>query len=154
MHCTTLGLTPAIIPNANNSTVQFLVVGACVRASSLQRQEKNSRFHEQPRALRFQKHEQHAHALRLEWVRPLLPVIVRSSLFQTRATANSAISAFTASAPFARFTPAPAHHMRGTLPRRTHSRNRRTAWIFLINYYFTEKLRMFTYMILSLFGSE
>ena len=36
LHCTPLGLTPAIIPNANNSTVQFLVAGTCVRASPLQ----------------------------------------------------------------------------------------------------------------------
>ena len=35
LHCTPLGLTPAIIPNANNSTVQFLVAGTCVRASPL-----------------------------------------------------------------------------------------------------------------------
>ena len=36
LHCTTLGLTPAITPNASNSTVQFLVAGTCVRASPLQ----------------------------------------------------------------------------------------------------------------------
>ena len=31
-HCTSVGLTLAIIPNVNNSGVQFLVVGDCVRA--------------------------------------------------------------------------------------------------------------------------
>ena len=45
LHCTPLGLTPAIIPNANNSTVQFLVAGTCVRASPLQtNKKKNSRM--------------------------------------------------------------------------------------------------------------
>ena len=36
LHCTSPGLTPAITANVGNSTVQFLVVGACVRARSLQ----------------------------------------------------------------------------------------------------------------------
>ena len=40
LHCTTLGLTPAITTNVGNSTVQFLVVGACVRARSLLDDEK------------------------------------------------------------------------------------------------------------------
>ena len=43
LHCTPLGLTPAIIPNANNSTVQFLVAGTCVRASPLQTNKKKIR---------------------------------------------------------------------------------------------------------------
>ena len=34
-HCSSVGLTPAITPNVGNSTVQFLVVGTCVRASPL-----------------------------------------------------------------------------------------------------------------------
>ena len=34
-HCTTIGLTPAITANVGNSTVQFLVVGVCVRAHPL-----------------------------------------------------------------------------------------------------------------------
>ena len=34
-HCTQIGLTPAITANVGNSTVQFLVVGACVRARPL-----------------------------------------------------------------------------------------------------------------------
>lgn len=41
LHCTTLGLTPAITTNVGNSTVQFLVVGACVRARSLLDDERN-----------------------------------------------------------------------------------------------------------------
>ena len=35
-HCTRTGLTPAITANVGNSTVQFLVVGVCVRAHPLQ----------------------------------------------------------------------------------------------------------------------
>ena len=34
-HCTRTGLTPAITANVGNSTVQFLVVGVCVRAHPL-----------------------------------------------------------------------------------------------------------------------
>ena len=34
-HCRPVGLTPAITTNVGNSTVQFLVVGTCVRASPL-----------------------------------------------------------------------------------------------------------------------
>lgn len=40
LHCTSPGLTPAITANVGNSTVQFLVVGACVRARSLHRTSK------------------------------------------------------------------------------------------------------------------
>ena len=36
LHCTLIGLTPAITANVGNSTVQFLVVGVCVRAHPLQ----------------------------------------------------------------------------------------------------------------------
>ncbi len=36
LHCTSLGLTSAIATSVSNSTVQFLVVGACVRARPLQ----------------------------------------------------------------------------------------------------------------------
>ena len=36
LHCTQFWLTPAITPNVSNSTVQFLVVGTCVRARPLQ----------------------------------------------------------------------------------------------------------------------
>ena len=36
-HCTRTGLTPAITANVGNSTVQFLVVGVCVRAHPLLR---------------------------------------------------------------------------------------------------------------------
>ena len=32
LHCTTVGLTPAIIPNVNDSGAQFLLGGDCVRA--------------------------------------------------------------------------------------------------------------------------
>lgn len=35
LHCTRPGLTPAITANVGNSTVQFLVVGVCVRAHPL-----------------------------------------------------------------------------------------------------------------------
>ena len=35
LHCTSLGLTSAIATSVSNSTVQFLVVGACVRARPL-----------------------------------------------------------------------------------------------------------------------
>ena len=31
-HCTSVGLTPAIISNVDNSTASFLLVGDCVRA--------------------------------------------------------------------------------------------------------------------------
>ena len=34
-HCTRTGLTPAITANVGNSTIQFLVVGVCVRAHPL-----------------------------------------------------------------------------------------------------------------------
>ena len=33
LHCTPLGLKPAISPNVGNSGVQFLIVGVCVRAA-------------------------------------------------------------------------------------------------------------------------
>ena len=35
-HCTQTGLTPAITPNVGNSSVEFLLVGTCVRARPLQ----------------------------------------------------------------------------------------------------------------------
>ena len=35
LHCTLIWLTPAITANVGNSTVQFLVVGVCVRAHPL-----------------------------------------------------------------------------------------------------------------------
>ena len=37
-HCTQTGLTPAITPNVGNSSVEFLLVGTCVRARPLLRQ--------------------------------------------------------------------------------------------------------------------
>ena len=33
LHCTPLGLRPAISPNVGNSGAQFMVVGVCVRAA-------------------------------------------------------------------------------------------------------------------------
>ena len=33
LHCTLLGLRPAISPNVGNSGAQFMVVGVCVRAA-------------------------------------------------------------------------------------------------------------------------
>ena len=40
-HCTLIRLTPAITPNVGNSTVQFVIVGTCVRASPLQSSKKH-----------------------------------------------------------------------------------------------------------------